>query len=293
MQRNLAAALGSNEVTPIELAGAYAMLVNGGKQIEPVLVERIQDRHGRTIMRADPRSCDGCQVVTWNGAPPPADAEHRAQVVSTRATPTRSSRCSRAWSSAARPRTRWCSASRWPARPAPPTTARTPGSSASRPISWSAVFVGFDQPRRMGKRATGATVALPIWIEVMQEALEGQAGDAVPHPARAQPRAGRTPTTGPPRAAAAANRDRRGFPPRHRARAETASDGRPESARPRTRSPSRAPQPARRRRRPAASTEPRAIDHHHQLHEGTSMRAEIANLASPIKEGLELQRRHL
>ena len=105
MQRNLAAALGSNEVTPIELAGAYAMLVNGGKRIEPVLVERIQDRHGRTIMRADPRSCDGCNVEAWTGAPPPAC---RTPVPRswTRATPTRSCRCWKVWWIAAPPRTR-------------------------------------------------------------------------------------------------------------------------------------------------------------------------------------------
>ena len=39
-----------------------------------------------------------------------------------------------------------------------------------------AVFVGFDQPQSMGRRATGATVALPIWIEIMQDALKDKPG---------------------------------------------------------------------------------------------------------------------
>ena len=45
--------LGSNEVTLLQLTTAYAELVNGGKRIEPALIERIQDRHGRTVLRRD------------------------------------------------------------------------------------------------------------------------------------------------------------------------------------------------------------------------------------------------
>ena len=45
------AALGSMETTPLDLAAAYAMLVNGGRRIEPAFVERIQDRNGQTVYR--------------------------------------------------------------------------------------------------------------------------------------------------------------------------------------------------------------------------------------------------
>ena len=55
------AALGSMETTPLDLAAAYAMLVNGGRKIEPAFVERIQDRNGRTVYRRDARACDLCQ----------------------------------------------------------------------------------------------------------------------------------------------------------------------------------------------------------------------------------------
>ena len=63
---------------------------------------------------------------------------------------------------------RW--ASRSPARPAPPTKHATPGSSASRPISWSASSSATTSPRASASRRPGATAALPIFIEFMQKA---------------------------------------------------------------------------------------------------------------------------
>src|SRR5690606_41437104 len=60
---NLAAALGANEVYLLELTTAYAMLVNGGKRIDPALIERIQDRHGKTVLRRDERACAAWQAV--------------------------------------------------------------------------------------------------------------------------------------------------------------------------------------------------------------------------------------
>ena len=170
VQRNLAASLGSNEVTPIELAGAYAELVNGGHKIEPVLVERIQDRHGRTIMRADPRGCDGCAVAAWDGGPPPAipntrpvvvDPRHAYQMVSMLEGVVQRGTAKDALELG---------------KPLAGKTGTTNDNKDTWFVGFSpdlvvAVWVGFDQPKSMGRRATGATVALPIWIDVMKDAL--------------------------------------------------------------------------------------------------------------------------
>ena len=78
---NLAAALGANEVYLLELTTAYAMLVNGGKRIQPALVERIQDRHGKTVIRRDERACPACQNVAWQGQATPVLADEREQVI--------------------------------------------------------------------------------------------------------------------------------------------------------------------------------------------------------------------
>jgi penicillin-binding protein 1A len=170
VQRNLAASLGSNEVTPIELAGAYAELVNGGHKIEPVLVERIQDRHGRTIMRADPRGCDGCAVAAWDGGLPPeipntrpivVDPRHAYQMVSMLQGVVQRGTAKDALKIG---------------KPLAGKTGTTNDNKDTWFVGFSpdlvvAVWVGFDQPKSMGRRATGATVALPIWIDVMTDAL--------------------------------------------------------------------------------------------------------------------------
>ena len=57
--------LGAGATTPLRLTTAYAMIVNGGKRITPTVIDRVQDRNGKTIWRADDRPCDGCTDVEW------------------------------------------------------------------------------------------------------------------------------------------------------------------------------------------------------------------------------------
>ena len=60
LQPTLASSLGAGEVTLIQLATAYGMFVNGGKAITPTLIDRVQDRRGKTVFRHDERPCIGC-----------------------------------------------------------------------------------------------------------------------------------------------------------------------------------------------------------------------------------------
>ncbi len=57
------------------------MLVNGGKRIHPALIERIQDRHGETVIRRDERACPDCQNVAWHGQATPVLPDQREQVI--------------------------------------------------------------------------------------------------------------------------------------------------------------------------------------------------------------------
>ncbi|RPI47006.1 MAG: penicillin-binding protein, partial [Hyphomicrobiaceae bacterium] len=63
----LAMSLGSGETTLLRMVSAYAELANGGKQVHATLIDRIQDRWGRTIWRHDNRECTGCKVEKWQG----------------------------------------------------------------------------------------------------------------------------------------------------------------------------------------------------------------------------------
>ena len=82
MPRVLAMALGAGETTLMRLTSAYAMLVNGGRKIEPVFVDRIQDRYGTTLYRQDTRPCIGCNAEVWADQIPPDLPDTREEVLS-------------------------------------------------------------------------------------------------------------------------------------------------------------------------------------------------------------------
>ena len=56
----LANSLGADETTLYQMVAAYAMFANGGERVEPTLVDRVQDRYGKTIYRHDQRECTDC-----------------------------------------------------------------------------------------------------------------------------------------------------------------------------------------------------------------------------------------
>jgi penicillin-binding protein 1A len=170
---NLAAALGANEVYLLELTTAYAMLVNGGKRIQPALVERIQDRHGKTVIRRDARACPACQNVPWQGQATPALADEREQVIDPalayqmvnllhgvveRGTGVRARSIGK------------------------PIAGKTGTSDDSRdawfigftPDLVVGVYVGYDQPKSLGRDEQGASAALPIFVDMMTKALADQ-----------------------------------------------------------------------------------------------------------------------
>ena len=80
MPREYSMALGAGETTLLRHTAAYAMLVNGGKRITPTFIDRVQDRNGATIFRADQRPCEGCDDVDWNKQPVPVIPDTREQV---------------------------------------------------------------------------------------------------------------------------------------------------------------------------------------------------------------------
>jgi penicillin-binding protein 1A len=59
----LANALGSQETTLFKMVAAYSMFANGGERVEPTLVDRVQDRFGKTIYRHDQRVCEDCAAA--------------------------------------------------------------------------------------------------------------------------------------------------------------------------------------------------------------------------------------
>lgn len=183
MKPFLSYSLGANETTLLRLTNAYAMLVNGGKELTPHLIDRIQNRYGETIDRGDERSCTNCgPLLRWDGQSAPDVPDTREQV----ADPRTAYQMTSILEGVAQRGT----AARLKAldRPLGGKTGTTNESKDTWFIGFSpdlvvGVFVGFDDPKSMGKRETGSTAALPIFQDFMSEALK----DTPPTPFRIPP----------------------------------------------------------------------------------------------------------
>jgi penicillin-binding protein 1A len=182
MPRVYSMVLGAGETTPLRLTTAYAMLDNGGKQISPTLIDRVQDRNGTTIYRADQRSCDGCQNIDYRGQAAPELPDERKQIVD----PQSDYQIVSVLQGVVQHGTGHSIASL--NRPIAGKTGTTNDSKDSWFVGFSpdlaaGVFVGFDNPRTLGGHETGASVAAPIFKEFMGAALK----DKPPVPFRIPP----------------------------------------------------------------------------------------------------------
>lgn len=176
----LSNSLGAAETTVLKMTASYAMLVNGGKKITPTFVDRIQDRHGKTVFKHDARPCERCgDMIKWEQQAPPDVPDMREQIADPRTTYQMVS----IMEGVVQRGTAAKLASL--GRPLAGKTGTTNDSHDAWFIGFSpdlvvGVFVGFDNPRSLGKRETGGSVSVPIFKSFMEEALK----DAPPVPFR-------------------------------------------------------------------------------------------------------------
>ncbi|MEQ8248485.1 MAG: penicillin-binding protein 1A [Alphaproteobacteria bacterium] len=169
----LSMSLGAGETTLMRLTTAYAMLVNGGKRISPTLIDRVQDRRGRTILKHDGRACDACVVQRWDNQAEPVLSDDRPSVI--------------------RPETAYQMVSMLEGvvergtgvaiRRLGMHLAGKTGTTNDNIDAWFlgfspdlvvGVFTGFDEPQSLGATEQGASVAVPIFRDFMEQALAGQ-----------------------------------------------------------------------------------------------------------------------
>ena len=81
MKPFLANSLGAQETTLFKMVAAYAMFANGGERVEPTLVDRVQDRFGKTIYRHDQRKCADCQLASLSMGVAPRIVSDRDRVM--------------------------------------------------------------------------------------------------------------------------------------------------------------------------------------------------------------------
>lgn len=168
---NLSLALGSGATNLLRMTTAFAQIVNGGKQIKPTFVDRIQNRDGDTVFARDERECTGCRVLNWeDGLMPPVLPDNRKRLASSMSTFQISTilegvvkrgtgRRAKVWGK---------------------TIGGKTGTSNEYKDAWFVgfspdlavgVYLGFDTPRTLGSSGAGGAVAAPIFQDFMSKAL--------------------------------------------------------------------------------------------------------------------------
>ncbi|MEZ5922669.1 MAG: penicillin-binding transpeptidase domain-containing protein [Parvularculaceae bacterium] len=84
LPRELAISLGAAETTVMRITAAYSTFVNGGKRVTPFVIDRVQDRSGRTIFKNDSRECPSCAGEIWSGQAEPQLSDDREQIMDPR-----------------------------------------------------------------------------------------------------------------------------------------------------------------------------------------------------------------
>nr|WP_153214305.1 PBP1A family penicillin-binding protein [Tritonibacter litoralis] len=171
----LANSLGAEETTLYKMVAAYAMFANGGERVEPTLVDRIQDRSGGTIYRHDDRDCVDCAAAQLPAGALPRIATHREQVMDPitayQLTSMMKGVVDRGTAS---------SVINLPV----PTAGKTGTTNDSRD-AWfvgftsnivAGCYIGYDQPRPMGRGAYGGTLCGPVFQQFMTKATEKYGG---------------------------------------------------------------------------------------------------------------------
>jgi len=169
----LSMSLGAGETTVMRLTAAYAMLVNGGYRIRPTLIDRIQDRTGETIFRHDRRECHGCNADAWADQNEPMLIEERESVIDSltayQMTSILEGVVLRGTAQTVR-------------EVGKPLAGKTGTTNDARDVWFVGfapdlavgVYIGFDQPRSLGRRVAAGTYAAPIFRDFMAMALEDE-----------------------------------------------------------------------------------------------------------------------
>lgn len=168
----LSMSLGAGETTLLRMCAAYAALDNGGKQVRPTLIDRIQDRWGQTIWRHDNRECRGCKSERWTGQPEPDLPDDRKQIVD----PVTAYQLTSMMEGVVQRGTGTIVKKIAPDLPLAGKTGTTNDEKDAWFVGYSpdlvvGVFVGYDTPDPMGKGMTGGHLAAPIFANFMKMAL--------------------------------------------------------------------------------------------------------------------------
>ena len=171
MPLQLSWALGAGETSLIRMVTAYSIIANGGRRVEAALIDRIQDRQGKTTFRHDKRDCQACRADTYAGPETePNLLDNRDQVMNPYTAYQITSMMEGVVERGTGKRVQLVGK---------PVAGKT-GTSNEEKDAWFigftpdlaiGVYIGFDNPKPMGKKRTGGELAAPIVTDFMRLAL--------------------------------------------------------------------------------------------------------------------------
>ena len=173
----LSISLGSAETTLLKLTNAYCSFVNGGKQVKPILIDRIQDRRGNTIFKSDQRKCSGCENFSFSSDKIPKIKDEYPQIISEETAYQITSMLEGAVQRGTGRKLKNLNI---------PLAGKT-GTTNKNMDTWFVgytsklvvgVFVGFDEPKSLGRYETGAKTSLPIFKSFIKKSIKKE--DAMP-----------------------------------------------------------------------------------------------------------------
>ena len=209
---NLTLALGTGQVTPLEMARGFAVFANGGALVTPYFIQSVQDPAGNELFQAEPaRACGLCDfdaadeaaaavasdlaavpdVVPGNVSVTPGDAAAATTGVEARAPQAISPANAFVMTDMMTDVVQRGTAQRAAAALKRKDIAGKTGTTSDRRDTWfvgfnadvaAAVWLGFDQERSLGENEEGGKTALPMWIYFMEEALRDKPEHRQPEP---------------------------------------------------------------------------------------------------------------
>ncbi len=171
----LANSLGAEETTLYRMVAAYSMFANGGERVQPTLVDRVQDRYGKTVYRHDERDCLDCQVASLDPGLGPRIVSDREQVMDAITAYQLTSMLKGVVE-------RGTAAGKIDL--GVPVAGKT-GTTNDEKDAWfvgftsniaAGCYIGYDQPRPMGRSGSGGGLCAPVFNQFMQKATEKYGG---------------------------------------------------------------------------------------------------------------------
>ncbi|WOI55168.1 penicillin-binding protein 1A [Palleronia sp. LCG004] len=171
----LANSLGAEETTLYRMVAAYSMFANGGERVQPTLVDRVQDRYGETVYRHDERDCVNCRVSSLDPGVGPRIVSDRERVMDAITAYQLTSMLKGVVE-------RGTAAGK--VNLSVPVAGKT-GTTNDEKDAWfvgftsniaAGCYIGYDQPRPMGRSGSGGGLCAPVFNEFMQVATEKYGG---------------------------------------------------------------------------------------------------------------------